>query len=474
MNPSIADSEPEIGPTGEYMYFLEDDLNAGKRIYCRRSTSNSSGNDNEAIQKIFEINLHMEHLGPMSLSTDEKYAVRMIMQMHAVMKPQIVVTEMNSGREYKMSNASHHSFHNVEFGPRYTIGSKEYHSLFFTILDETGRPFAVNACAFDGESFSTMRVMFKDKNPANLVDVQRTKGCEYVAISSSSKIDNEIRIVGGEFDEKSILRDPQRKIPWKPKLVKKRRKGVQYYVDCGKKGDIIILAHQSTQNGDDDSTSSLSNEMSIFEVQTNTLPLPKDEFGKPIHQHTCDTKHFVEDIALFQDYLVLFERSTIDGMQQIRIINRSSESSPSHTILSLQGLPGAKHKQINPSGNMLYNSNSFKFDVETPLTPAINHEYDIVTETLTSSAFSTDFYNIDSKRLFISSDDGTQVPLTMYYDKTVPTRGVILMGYGSYGENQNLSYDPGLVPLVKRGFVIVSFLFVKNYLLCSNTLDRQD
>lgn len=410
----------------------------------------------------------MEHLGPMSLSTDERYAVRMVMHIQSVetgiMKPQIIITDIETGNEYKMNNLSHHNFHNVEFGPKYTIGSTEYHSLFFTIADETGRPFAIYTCAFDGTSFSTMRVLYKDKDPSHLVDVQRTKGCQYVAISSSSKVDNEIHIVGGEFNERAMLRDPNRKVPWKkPKLVKKRQRGIQYYLDCGNEGDIIILAHRSAgdDNHSDDDESPLGNEVSVFEAHVDNLPLPSNDFGKPIHLHSKESTHFIEDMALFQDHLVLFERSSIDSTHQIRIVDRTSEATNNTSTISLQNLKGVEHKLLSPCGNIQYNSNSFKFDMESPLTPSINYDYEFESGTLTSSPFTADVDNVQSIRVHIESNDGTgtQIPLSMYYDKTVPTRGVVLIGYGSYGQSQNLAYDPGLVPLAKRGFVIVSYVY---------------
>ena len=57
-----------------------------------------------------------------------------------------------------------------------------------------------------------------------------------------------------------------------------------------------------------------------------------------------------------------------------------------------------------------------------------------------------------------------KVPLTMVYKTQIQlnedshSRPVVLVGYGAYGENQNLAYDPALMPLVDRGFIIVSFL----------------
>jgi protease II len=59
----------------------------------------------------------------------------------------------------------------------------------------------------------------------------------------------------------------------------------------------------------------------------------------------------------------------------------------------------------------------------------------------------------------VSSYDGTKVPLSLIHAEKPHlienrTRPAVLIGYGSYGESLDLSFNPALTPLLERGFVL--------------------
>ena len=59
--------------------------------------------------------------------------------------------------------------------------------------------------------------------------------------------------------------------------------------------------------------------------------------------------------------------------------------------------------------------------------------------------------------MFATSADGTSIPLTLVGQATADSdspRPTVLVAYGSYGEMNAPSYDPSLVPLIRRNFVI--------------------
>ena len=61
------------------------------------------------------------------------------------------------------------------------------------------------------------------------------------------------------------------------------------------------------------------------------------------------------------------------------------------------------------------------------------------------------------KKVFATSADGTSIPLTLVGQATADSdspRPTVLVAYGSYGEMNVPSYDPSLVPLIRRNFVI--------------------
>jgi len=516
----IGKSIPESGPTGQYHYFFHDDLALGKRTYYRKpstiitdtpsSTSTTTEVKHHKNQKIFDINLHNEYLGPMSLSIDEKYVVRLAHSIGKTSKAgtiitDIIVTDIKTGLSYAMdrnTNTIASNLSNIEFGPKFQKHSQDYHTIFITRCNEFGRPSAIHACTFNGQKFGSVELILEDTNEAHLVDVQRTKGCEYVAINSTSKTSNEVHILGGTFNKKKkCKRDEGRiEIPWDPILVKPRERKIQYYVECSNKGEVILLAHkfpeqkvnyksnpitikpreEQRNEGQDECYQqvTIGDEISIFETSIEDLPLTSTDFGKPIHMHNAKSTFFVEDIDLFQDNLVLYERSSTSSDQRIRVIDRTTSKTNirdddlnyEHIIPINEVIPegGIHHYIISMCGNMQFDAKTLKFNVESPLTPPMSFEYDFYTRSfITNHDDDTKMYanstttqrlsnekQYNSRRVQILSHDGNPVPLSFYFDKTVRTRGVLLIGYGCYGQNQNLGFDPALIPLVKRGFVV--------------------
>ena len=425
--------------------------------------------------------MHFEYLGPMSLSVDEEYLIRLISYTQPNMSPKIIVTQIDTGLEHEIPfTCTKYNIQNVEFGPKYTKNAKEYHSIFFTVCDDIGRPNSVYACIMnswtcfrgDGTLFTPLELIMKEENRANFVDVQRTKGCDYVAINSTSKTDNEVYLIGGDATPSSSSKSNIfEHIPWQPILVKKRSLGIQYYVECGNQGDVIILAHQfSNQRLDDDAFSDkkvdknvIGSEISVFQASKADFPLPASNYGTPIHLHNDTMEFFVEDIDLFYQFLVFYERSSVDSSQRIRVLRRNTEISNS-TIISLDKyIPERKFKHclISPGGNMNFNSIHLNFHIESPLMPPTQYNYDFELNSLSNlsnSSHQSDTRRSDSVRFLVTSKDNALIPLSLYFHNDVMTKGVLLIGYGSYGQNQNLSYNPAFLPLVRRGFSIVSYI----------------
>ena len=454
----------ETGPTGKYEYFFQDSLMLGTRSYKRRDVA--SGEE----QLVFSINFHLEHLGPMSLSVDESYAVRLINYSSSSstvgeeMKQKVIIRDISAAVDHDVDIMGVGRFHNVEFGPRLPDMSAgvALHSLFFTTCNALGRPNAVHGCVVFGDELdhekkpkskskrihSRPELVLRDDDAANFVDVQRTKGCDYVAIHSTSKTSNEVHLVGQELA---------------PILVRKRQVGVQYFVDCGTDDDVIIMAHK-IGNVEGDLPESLGEEFSVFEERVTNLPLGSS-LGTPIifGSDGANANTFIEDMELFETNIVFYERSFVDGTQRIRTIDRRSGND---RIIPIEGV-GVNDGTLvlSAAGNINYHSPHFEFLVESPVRPPVSLQYDFDTCTVLSADDGDNTRELNersrykTRRLLVDGEDGTKIPLTIVYDESVNLSGrrpVVLVGYGCYGQNQNLAYDPTLRPLVDRGFVIVS------------------
>ena len=474
----------ETGPTGKYEYSFRESFILGTRSYIRRDIASGEG------KTVFSINFHLEELGPMSLSVDENFAVRLITYVGGGMKQRIVLRDINTGidREIDLSaiyNANENGgdknasptptrIHSVEFGPKLMeSNNEELHTLFFTTCDEVGRPCAVHGCVVFGSAsssgtdkrfHSSPELILVENDASHFVDIQRTKGCDYVVIQSGSKTSNEIHVIGKELA---------------PILVRKRQPGVQYFVDCGEDDDIVIMAHTSAtrlhehshEHGDDstDGPEDLAPEFSIFEDKIHNLPLGTSTLFRNSGSivATSDTEgtksgYFIEDMELFKSAIVVYERSCTDGAQRMRLIDRKSGNDRE---IPLKGGTEEGSHVVSSAGNMNYNSTHFEYIMESPVTPPMTRSYDL--QKGLSNGSKEDFLQekvdsnkrqFKSKRILVDVEEGIKCPLTIVYNSDIKmktlARPILLIGYGCYGENQKLEYDPSIIPLVDRGFAI--------------------
>ena len=92
-----------------------------------------------------------------------------------------------------------------------------------------------------------------------------------------------------------------------------------------------------------------------------------------------------------------------------------------------------------PNTQYLYNLNSKKF-AEGPFHSKIKYP---------------GMENLTFEELEISSYDGTLVPLSLIYDKTLMKKNgsntALMTGYGAYGTTLSPNFNPGLLPFLKRG-----------------------
>ena len=159
----------------------------------------------------------------------------------------------------------------------------------------------------------------------------------------------------------------------------------------------------------------------------------------------------LEDMELFQNYLVLSERK--NGIVQLRIRPWQGEE---HYI------------DFGEDAYMAYTSTNLEFDTEllrigyTSLTtPNSVYDYNMKTREMTllkQQEVVGDFdpENYHSERLYATSRDGVKVPISLVYRKGFERNGqapLLLYGYGSYGASMDPYFSSVRLSLLDRGFV---------------------
>ena len=268
--------------------------------------------------------------------------------------------------------------------------------------------------------------------------MQRTKGCQFVALNCRTQSSNEVYLLDHAHNEND------------PLLLRRRVNGIQYYVDVGSDNDVFVLIGREEDA-----------ELQLVECSVHDLPLSDTVLNKYLSNSPYSptpSSHVITDFDIFENFVVLFEQSKVDGIQQIRIVKR-------HVVgevwnIELEQIHGPV-TMLSPGGNMHYFSKVIQFHIENPAMPRRTLEYNMETRVLLSSLVDAQFVDdadFIQRRVLVSSKDGTQVPLSIIHRSdgvdTPNFQHVLLIGYGAYGQATNLAFDPFFAPLFNRGFVL--------------------
>jgi protease II len=439
-------SPPEFGPAGTWKYQSQNEN--GGLLYTRRF--------NDANQVVLDL-APDEQVHSMSLSVDESLIAYLISDEKG--EEHIRIRHIQSGMEISvnMSSATN-SLVSLEFGP-ILPNTTERHGFYVVGADEQGRPDRVYAGVVTVDVSRSEVVLdavdpttiFQSDEPAVMVDVQRTKGCHYVAIQARTKIRNEIFL---SSDPTAAL------ITTIPK-----EENLQYHLDVGEKNDVVILV---SENGE---------EYRVIEATVDSLPLNASNYLEyQTDELQPDADYAISDMDIFRDHLVFYDRSTSNGLERIRTHRRDALESPP-VVVPLPSINAECYK-LSAGGNIYFGSHNISFKVESPVDAGLVYDFDMKSNELKVSAASrpmTETAEIEdvicTERVFVPSEDGTKVPLSLIY-KDKESKGeksffnrllgsreqsaspIVLVGYGAYGEPADLQYSPSWATLLKRGYIV--------------------
>jgi len=171
----------------------------------------------------------------------------------------------------------------------------------------------------------------------------------------------------------------------------------------------------------------------------------------------------IRSFEVFKDHLVLWEKkngatnlhivSLIDGMEHYLDFGKSiySVSDGQTRDLALRSLCNAD-----------FNSHILRYEYSSPTTPNSIYDYNMVTrkKLLVSQGnmgpgFDPNEYQ--AERLWTTAKDGTRIPISLVYYKSIKTDGgnpLLLEGYGMYGVSESLDFNSFCLSLLNRGFIL--------------------
>jgi oligopeptidase B len=296
-------------------------------------------------------------------------------------------------------------------------------TLFYTVLDDNHRPSKVMRHRI-GTPAAEDVLVYEETDPGFFLGISKTESGRFVVIDAHDHADtSEVRLIDAA--------DPVAA----PRLLIPRETAITY--DVSDHGDRLLIRTNASDAVD-------------FRISETPMDAPGRENWRDIVAHR--TGCLIRSMVVFDEFLVRLERE----QAQPRIVIRSLADGTEHEIsfdeeaYDLGLMPGYE-----------YATTTLRFSYSSPTTPQRIYDYDMATRTRTlrkeqeiPSGHDPEKY--ECRRVFATSHDGVQVPVTVLRAKDTPVDGsapMLLYGYGSYGFAMPASFSPHVFSLVDRGFV---------------------
>ena len=189
-----------------------------------------------------------------------------------------------------------------------------------------------------------------------------------------------------------------------------------------------------------------------FRVVTAPVSDPSEKNWKEFVTHRPAVK--VEGVDLFADHAVLSEWE--NGLQQLEVVD--FKTNKRNNIKFPEPVYSA-----GLTSNREFNTSVVRYAYNSLVTPTSFFDYDMKTGKSTllkqeEVPGGFDRGNYKSERLFATASDGTKVPMSVVYRKSVKLDGsapLLLYGYGSYGYSIPPTFDSNRLSLLDRGVIFV-------------------
>jgi oligopeptidase B len=302
-----------------------------------------------------------------------------------------------------------------------TAWADDNRTFFYMTADSAKRGNAVWRHVI-GEPRERDVLVFQDDDVLNNVGVTRSRSGDVVFISSDGFTSSEWRYV------------PTASPTSAPVVIAPRQPGVEYTVDHGE-GWFYLYTNDHATN---------------FRIRRARGPDLAAGRWTDWLPHRDDV--FVEGLDVFLGHVVVSER--VGGLRQLRVT--SLRNGRYHYISFPEQAYG-----VFPTGNLEFDSDTFRFSYSSLVTPSSVYDYDIRTRQRVlrkrqeiPTGFDASRYEV--RRLMAPARDGVRVPVSVLMPRGLALDGghpTLLYAYGSYGITMEPTFNSNVLSLVDRGFV---------------------
>jgi oligopeptidase B len=299
------------------------------------------------------------------------------------------------------------------------VWAQDNKTLFYTKQDpETLRWFQVYRYNLDQKK---SELVYEEKQDTFEVSVETSLAEKHIFINSSSTLSTEVRVINAD------------KPATDPELLLPREKD-----------------HEFNVTEDEDSYYVLSNkdakDFKIIKLPFNSAKDSKPEIFLPQRLGT-----HIDNIIVFKDFVAVNSRS--NGLTQIEIIDKKSKA-----LDKLDFKDTAYTVELG--ANAEYAQKNLRYTYTSLRSPVSVYDYNFITQkselrkTKEVPHFNSD--NYVSERIFVTSRDGRQIPVSLLMKKDLKrdaSAPLLIYGYGSYGLPTDPWFDSAVFSLVDRGYI---------------------
>jgi oligopeptidase B len=409
---------------GAYLYYSRTEKGKQYSILCRKA---AKGGDEAAEEILLDLNAIAEThafvgLGPTAVS-DDGNLLAYGLDTTGFRQFVLHVKDLRTGKELADRAERVTS---VQF-------SRDGRTLFYTVED----PVAKRSYRFYrhsiGESADKDVLLHEEKDERFRMFAGRSSSKKLILLQINSHTTSEVRFVPAD--------DPTGPLT----IVEPREQGHEYDVDHH--GDeLVIRTNSPKQPGGPKSTN--------FRLVVAKLASPGRESWKETIAHRPTV--MLESVQLFSSFAVAVEVD--DGLRQLRILNPKKLSlAGSHRVALPEAIFALKYDR-NPE----FDQASYRFRFESPTTPTTVYDYDPKKRALAMKKRvevpNYDPSRYEAKREHAIAQDGTKIPMTIFYKKGITPNGnnpTHVSGYGSYGNALFPFFSAAEISLLDRGVVSV-------------------
>ena len=267
-------------------------------------------------------------------------------------------------------------------------------------------------------------VIYFEKDDTFDVSVMKGKSKKYIAISSSSTLTDEYRII--------LADEPDSKF----KIFQKRVRGLEYSISHYGDSFYIVTNKDKATN---------------FKIMKTNESNTSKEYWTDLISHREEV--LIEGIDIFKDYLVVSERS--NGLNKIRIMPWSGKG---EYYLPFE----IETYTAYTTTNVDFDTDILRYGYQSMATPSSVIDFNMKTKTkevkkeqeVLGGKF--DKNNYIEERVWATATDGTKVSISMVYKKGLEKNGknpLLLYAYGSYGISMDPYFSSTRLSLLDRGFI---------------------